>query len=350
MSALNRLGLCFLDRPTLPRAIEVVRLAESRGFESVWVCETRLARDAISVLGAFAAVTSRIKLGSGVVNTWTRGPALTAMTFATLNELAPDRLLLGLGAYWDPLAWKQGVERRKPLRQMREYVEVTRRLLNLERFTFEGELVQVRDLELDLAHGAPRVAQRVPIYLGATGPQMLELAGEIADGVLLNGLLSPAYTRECIARVRDGAQRAGRDPNAIDLPQLVNVALDRDGARARDAARRLITTYIGQQPHIARASGLPDETVAEIRAQLGGWPPSEHGVERAAALIPPELVDLLTVAGTPDECRAGLQRFLAAGISAAVFVPITDNVEEIVELYAFQVPRSTFQEDEPRET
>ena len=110
MAALNRPGLCFLDRPALPRAIELVRLAEARGFESAWVCETRLARDAISVLGAFAAVTERIKLGTGVINTWTRGPALTAVTFATLNELAPGRPLLGLGAYWDPLAWKQGID------------------------------------------------------------------------------------------------------------------------------------------------------------------------------------------------------------------------------------------------
>ena len=334
MAPLNRPGLCFLDRPALPRAIELVRLAEARGFESAWVCETRLARDAISVLGAFAAVTERIKLGTGVINTWTRGPALTAVTFATLNELAPGRPLLGLGAYWDPLAWKQGIERRRPLQQMREYVEVTRRLLNLERFTFDGELVQVRDLELDLAHGAARVPQRIPIFIGATGPRMLELAGEIADGVLLNGLLSPAYIRDSIEHVRAGAYRAGRDPATVDLPLLVNVALDRDGARARDAARRLIATYVGQQPHIATASGLPDEAIEEIGARLGGWPPDEHGVERAAGLIPDRVVDSLTVAGTPDDCRAALERFLASGISAPVFVPITDNVDEMIDLFA----------------
>jgi 5,10-methylenetetrahydromethanopterin reductase len=302
------------------------------------VCETRLARDAISVLGALAAVTQGIKLGAGVINTWTRGPALTAMTFATLDELAPGRILLGLGAYWEPLAWKQGIGRRQPLRQMREFVEVTRRLLDLERFTFEGEVVQVRDVQLDLSHGAPRGPRRIPIYIGATRPRMLELAGAIADGVLLNGLLSPDYTRQCIHHVRVGARQAGRDPEALDLPQLVNVALDRDGARARDAARRLVAGYVGQQPHIAAASGLPDEALEEVHARLGGWPPTEDGIERAAELISDSVVESLSVAGTSDQCRAGLERFLAAGISYPVIVPITDNIDEIVELLGVTVP------------
>jgi 5,10-methylenetetrahydromethanopterin reductase len=333
-----RVGICFLDRPALPRTLELARMAEARGFDSAWVCETRLARDAISVLGSLAAVTQRIKLGSGVINTWTRGPALTAMTVATLDELAPGRILLGLGAYWHTLAWKQGIEWRQPLRKMREFVEVTRRLLTLERFTFEGELVQVRDLQLDLSYGAARRPRRIPIYIGATRPRMLRLAGAIADGVLLNGLLSPDYTRQCIHHVRLGARQVGRDPGALDLPQLINVALDREGARARDAARRLIATYIGQQPHIAAASGLPDDALKEVRARLGGWPPSEHGVERAAELISDTVVGSLAVAGTADQCRAALERFLAAGISYPVIVPITQNIEEIIELFAVTVP------------
>lgn len=108
----NRIGMAFLDRPDLARQIRLVKRMEELGYDSAWVCETRLARDAISVLGAFAASTSRIRLGTGIVNTWTRGPALMAVTFATLNELAPGRMICGLGAYWDPLAWKQGIDRK----------------------------------------------------------------------------------------------------------------------------------------------------------------------------------------------------------------------------------------------
>src|SRR3984893_14989048 len=156
---MKRLGFCFLDRPSTSLQLELVQKIERLGYDSAWVTETRLARDAFSVLGAFAAVTKRIKLCTGIVNSWTRGPALMAMTLATLDEMAPGRIVCGLGAYWDPLAWKQGIERGKPVTQMREYVQVLRRLLALEDgVTMEGEFVHVRDLTLDLGHGAPRTA------------------------------------------------------------------------------------------------------------------------------------------------------------------------------------------------
>src|SRR5262249_35437939 len=183
-----------LDRPSVAKQIELVRKIENLGFESAWVTETRLARDAFSVLGAFAAVTTRVKLATGIVNTWTRGPALMAVTLATLDEMAPGRIICGLGAYWDPLAWKQGIERRKPVTQMREYVSVLRRLLALEAgITFEGEFVHVRDITLDLGHDAPRTPKDVRLYLRPTRPGMTQTAGQIADGALLNRLLTPAY-------------------------------------------------------------------------------------------------------------------------------------------------------------
>ena len=112
---MDRVGFCFLDRPSVGKQIELVQKIEQLGYEAAWVTETRLAREAFSVLGAFAAVTNRIKLCTGIVNTWTRGPALMAMTLATLDEIAPGRVICGLGAYWDPLAWKQGIERSTPV-------------------------------------------------------------------------------------------------------------------------------------------------------------------------------------------------------------------------------------------
>jgi 5,10-methylenetetrahydromethanopterin reductase len=330
----TRVGLCFLDRPDLARCLRLVRMAEELGFSEAWVCETRLARDAISVLGAFAAVTGRIRLGTGIINSWTRAAPLTAMTFATLDELAPGRTMLGLGAYWDPLAWKQGITRRKPLSQMREYVEVVRRLLNLERFTFEGELVTVRDVQLDLGHGAERAPKPVPIYIGATGEQMLELTGEVADGALLNGITDVAYTRMAVERVAIGARRAGRDPADVDLPQLVNVSMDADRDRAYDIARRLITMYLGQQAHIARASRLSEDRLRAINEALGGWPPSEGGIERAMRLVDDSIVERLFAVGTPEDCRQAVQRYLDAGATCAVLVPTSENYEEIVEVFA----------------
>ena len=136
-------------------------------------------------MAAYAAVTERIKIGSGVVNNWTRNVGLLAATFSTLDDLAPGRILLGIGAWWDPLASKVGIERRRPLLAMRETVQVVRRLLAMERVTFHGDFVQLDDVEIDIVHG-DRSPKSVPIYIGATGMKMMELAGEIADGAVLN--------------------------------------------------------------------------------------------------------------------------------------------------------------------
>ena len=158
---------------------------ESKGFEAVWQAETRLVRDAIVPMAAYAAVTERIKVGSGVINNWTRNIGLLAATFLTLDDLAPNRIICGIGAWWDPLAKNVGIDRKKPLTAMRKRSNGLRRLLNMERVTFDGEFIHVNGIELDVVHGR-REPRHVPIMIGATGDQMMELAGEIADGVVLN--------------------------------------------------------------------------------------------------------------------------------------------------------------------
>src|SRR5947209_10620239 len=175
---LDRVALYLQDKHPIREGMEYAQHAERRGFDAGWQAESRLVRDAIVPMAAFAAVTDRIKVGSGVINNWTRNAAIVAATFSTLHDLAPGRILCGIGAWWEPLASKVGVDRRKPLKAMREVVEVTRRLLAMETVSFHGEFVDVDDVEIDIVHGN-RSPKRVPIYIGATGDQMLELGGEI---------------------------------------------------------------------------------------------------------------------------------------------------------------------------
>ncbi|MDE0171492.1 MAG: LLM class flavin-dependent oxidoreductase [bacterium] len=330
----QRVGMCFLDRPDPRRQVALSTRMEELGYESVWVCETRTARDAISVMGAISYATSRIKIGSGVVNSWTRPASLMSLTFATLDELAPDRMLLGIGAYWDPLAWKQGIDRRRPVKQMREYIEVTRRLLALETVTFEGELVAVRDLRLDLGHGVARTPKRVPIYVGATGPQMLALSGELADGVMLNGFTSLTYLDDALRHIERGACRSGRGVEDLDLPQTIVVSMDEDEEKALDVATRMTTMYLGQQPHIARASGVDQDLLDRVREAMGGWPPREGGIAAAMPLVAADVVRSLTAAGTPEQC---LEQVAAYSIRPNIYpalLPITENYEEIIEVFA----------------
>jgi len=334
-TGLSRVGICFLDRPDARTQVALSQQAESLGYESVWICETRTARDAISVMGAVAHQTERIKIGAGVVNTWTRPASLMALTFATLDELAPARMLMGLGAYWDPLAWKQGVIRSRPITQMREYVEVCRRLLALETVTFEGDLVQVRDLRLELGEGASDAPRDVPIYIGATGPQMLALSGEIADGVLLNGFTSLAYQAQAFDRMAAGAARAQKSLDDLDLPQVIVVSADdRHPERALEIALRMTTMYLGQQPHIARASGVSQELIDEVSEEMGGWPPRDGGIEAAMPLVPVEVVSSLCVWGNLATCREGLAAYATRPNVYPVPLPVTENYSEMIEAFA----------------
>jgi 5,10-methylenetetrahydromethanopterin reductase len=328
----DRVALYLQDKHPLAEAIEHVRYAESRGFEAVWQAESRLVRDAIVPMAAYAATTSRIKVGSGVINNWTRNAALIAATFSTLDDLAPGRILCGLGVWWEPLASKVGVNRRKPLQAMRETIEVVRRLLQMEKVSFKGEFVQVDDIQIDIVHG-DRSPRRVPIYVGATGMKMMELTGEIADGVLLNYLVSPAYNREAMERLRAGAERAGRNFEDIDCPQLIVCSLDRDRGRALDNARELVTQYLGQQPHIMKASGVSQELLDEIGRALT-WPADERQIREAMQLVPDEVVQLITASGTPDECRAKVREYIEAGCTCPVLYPLGDDVRAMIDTFS----------------
>ena len=253
-----------------------------------------------------------------------------AMTLATLDELAPGRVICGLGAYWDPLAWKQGIQRSKPIVQMREYLQAVRRLLNLEEFTFEGEFVKLRDISLDLGHGAPREPKKVRLFIGPTGPLMTQLAGEIADGALLNGLLSPHYTRGMIENLKLGAKRAGRSLDTFERPQLINISMSDDEKAAREVSRFLVTKYLGQQAHIGKAAGLEQELLDRINETMGGWPARPGGIEAAMKLVSDELTNSMTISGNEKKIKDRIYEWIDAGISYPILLPLSENYDEMV--------------------
>jgi 5,10-methylenetetrahydromethanopterin reductase len=328
----DRVALYLQDAHPILDGIKYVQYAEEKGFEAVWQAESRLVRDAIVPMAAFAATTRKIKVGSGVINNWTRNAALIAATYLTLDDLAPDRVVLGIGAWWDPLAKNVGIDRRKPLVAMREVVTVVRKLLAAERVTFQGEFVQVTDIQLDVVHGR-KGPRNVPIYIGATGMQMMELTGEIADGVVLNYLVSPKYNAEALDHLAIGAKRAGRTLESIDRPQLIVCSMDRDRKKALDGARKLVTQYLGQQPHIMKASGVSQELLDAINAVLT-WPATEEEIERAMALVPDDVVQLITASGTPEECRQKVQEYIRAGATCPILYPLGDDVRLMIDTFA----------------
>jgi 5,10-methylenetetrahydromethanopterin reductase len=326
-----RVALYLQDAHPIRAGMRYAQLAEEAGFDAVWQAESRLVREATVPLAAFAAVTERIRLGSGVVSMWVRNPAFLAATFATLDDLAPGRITLGVGAWWDPLAARVGIRRDRPLRAMREVVGAVRALLAGETVTFHGEFVHLDGVELDYVHTG-RGPRAVPIVIGATGDNMLRLAGEIADGVLLNYLVSPAYGERALALLAEGALAADRTVEALDRPQLVVCSMDTDRKAALDAARLLVAQYLGQQPHLMKASGVPEELLEDIGRVLT-WPAGQGQVSDAARLVPDEVVQLITASGTADECRAKVSEYVKAGCTCPVLYPLGADVGAMIEAF-----------------
>lgn len=332
--SLDRVALYLQDAHDLRDGLDYVRYAEEKGFEAVWQAESRLVRDAIVPMAAYAAVTERIKVGSGVINNWTRNIGLLAATFLTLDDLAPGRIICGIGAWWDPLAKNVGIERRKPLTAMRETVEVLRRLLNMERVTFHGEFHHVEGIELDVVHGR-KVPRNVPIYIGATGPKMMELTGEIADGAVLNYCVPPDYNVHAMERLEAGAKKAGRSLEDIDRPQLVVCSVDEDEDKALDTSRELLTQYLAQQPHIAKASEVDKSVVDQIQSILG-WPATHEQIQEAKHLVPDELVTRITASGTPEQARSKVQEYLDNGATCPILYPVGGDVRLLVDTFSPQ--------------
>ncbi len=324
-------ALYLQDAHPVRAAMDFVRYAEDRGFDAVWQADSRLVRECSVAMAAFAATTERIKVGSGVVDCWTRNPARLAATFSTLDDLAPGRIILGIGAWWEPLATKVGVHRTRPLTAMREIVTVVRALLANETVTFDGEFVHLDGVELDYVYQERR-PKDVPIYIGATGMQMMELTGEIADGVVLNYLVSPSYNSMALDHLSRGASQAGRSLDDIDRPQLVVCSVDPDRATAIDRARLLVTQYLGQQPHIMKASGVPSSLLDRI-GQVLTWPATHEQVVAAAKLVPDDIVQMITACGTPDECRAKVAEYTATGCTCPILYPLGDDVRLMIDTF-----------------
>ncbi len=316
--------------------MEYATYAEQRGFEAVWQADSRLVRDAVVPMAAFATCTDTLKIGSGVVDCWTRNPARLASTFSTLDDLAPGRVILGIGAWWEPLASKVGVQRRRPLKAMREIVEVCRALLADETVTYDGEFVQLDGVELDYVYQERR-PKDVPIYIGATGDRMLELTGEIADGVVLNYLVSPEYNRRAMDRLADGAARAGRSVDDLDRPQLVVCSVAETRAEALDGARLMVTQYLGQQPHIMKASGVPEPLLEEIGRVLT-WPATHEQVVDASRLVPDDVVQMICAAGTADEVREKVAQYMVDGGTCPILYPLGPDVRLMIDTFADWTP------------
>ena len=332
-----RFALYMQDKHDMQYELEMARYAEDRGFSEIWQADTRLARDCVVMMSAFLTYTKRLRIGSGVLPIWTRNPAVIAATWSSMWELGgkvdgKGRLMLGLGAWWEPISSRVGVNRHKPLKAMREYVESIRQLFSMEEISYQGEFVQLDRVKLDVAFGdtSPR---EIPIYIGATGPKMLELAGEICDGVVLNYVVSVDYIRNAVKLVEKGAKKAGKTLDDIDRPELLVCCLsDKNPAAAMAEGKKLVAYYLATEPHIMQASGVSEELLEKVQAIMS-WPATEEDYIRASQVIPDEVVRNVMAVGTSDECRDKVAEYIDAGVTCPILYPMMDDIKPVVDAF-----------------
>ena len=299
----DRFGVALLGHGLPERTTVWARAVERAGLGSLWVIEDYFHPGAYTLAAAAAAVTGRIVLGLGVVNPYTRHPALVAMETAALAGIAPGRVVLGLGSSnrnW--IETQMAIPFKTPLAGLRDGVQIVRGLLAGQRVTHAGRVFSVHEVALEAPPTAP-----VPILLGVKGARALALAAEIADGVHCSILASPAHVR----RVR-AATAARQDFKVI---AYVPVAVADDGAQARAVLRPLIARYLGalHGQSILADAGLDGARTQPFREALVASRP-------AGDLVTDDMIDTFAIAGTPKECRRALARWAEAGLDAVIAV------------------------------
>jgi probable F420-dependent oxidoreductase len=294
------------DGFTLAEHADIAREAERLGYTDAWSFEVDGA-DCFTPL-VVAGLGTGLRLGTAIANVFTRGPATLAMTAASVADVAPGRFCLGIGAGSQPIvqAWNGGAFHR-PATRVREMTRFLRRALAGERVVFQGETFAVDGFRLTRVPAAP-----VPIHVAALRPGMLRVAGEVADGAILNWLAAGDVAR-CVAVVREAAAGAGRDPRSLEITVRLFVHVDPPSPEADAAARRHITGYLNVPVYRAFHEWLG-------RAQALGpmWQAWERGDRRGAlAAIPAPVVDDLILRGPADAVRAHVQRYFDAGVDTA---------------------------------
>jgi 5,10-methylenetetrahydromethanopterin reductase len=313
-----RLGIGFLGYPDLRSLVEAGRAAEAAGFESAWVAETRLTRDAVTGVAALLLATTRIRVGSAAINVFTRGAGLIAVTWATLAEAAPGRAVLGLGVGSEmPLA-QQGYTVNHRVERLEEVVEAVRAAWTSEvPITRSGSHVRFQELALEVRPPSPPA-----VYLCVGGPRALTLAGRIADGVVLDAFLQPAFAHQA-RNILDAGSREQSFRGELAGAVVVSLAPNLEDAAA--ALRPLLANYLVNFPELARVSGVDPELVVRLRARAAA-----DGMEAASQLVPNELVAAHALCGPPSACRERLAEYRAAGYELPILFPLPGCLGECI--------------------
>jgi len=318
---MTRLGIAFWpDVFSTKDMVKYAIKAEEKGYESVWVAEHYLFRDAFSALGAIALATRRIRLATGVVNPCTRHPALVAMSIAAIDELSDGRAMLGIGtgvSSW--IEEKMAIKMDKPVLMMKEAIQIIRKLLTGENVTYNGRVFNIRNMKLRFKTSQANI----PIYMAAVGPKMLQLAGEIADGVILTAGSSIKYMTTAVENIKIGAQKAGRDLSKIDIAAFLVCSVSEDSRAAKDTTRELVAFLLTRPSRaelMLKKEDLDENALSRIKREL-----QKGNLKQASTYVTEAMIDSITISGTPQECKQKIQSYRRAHVTLPIITLVNPN-------------------------
>jgi 5,10-methylenetetrahydromethanopterin reductase len=311
-------GVFFDGFSSTAEMLDVCREAESAGATSLWFAQHMGYREAMIWATAAASVTRSATLVPTAISPYLWPPLPIAMAISTLGELAQGRVILNVSVGNILNLGESGIEPLKPIRIMREYVEALRALWAGKPVTHEGELHKLRGAKMAFDQG-----RQYPIYIASTGPQMLKLAGEIADGVLLSAGLTLASTRRCLALAEAGVAAKKRKPKALRKASFINFNVSKDGAAAKAAMLRKLAFLFRSRGHAdnIKSSNLAIDHQGIMDAH------ARHDFDAAIRLLPEEAASVFAVAGSPTQCRDRLEEYLAVGLDEPI-IEVSGNNEQ----------------------
>ena len=310
---MERIGVGFSGGMAPSDIVDCIKYAEELGYESAWVAEGH-GGDQFAILTACAVATSRIKLGTSITSVFVRTAPTIAMAAATVDHFSNGRFILGLGSsHKVQVEPEHGLVFDRPVERMRECTDIVRGILKDSDIKYRGDVFNIDRFDLWFEP----VRRRMPIYFAAVRPRMLEISGEISDGVILTWCTLD-HARIAADHIAQGAIRAGRDPESVDVSTLIACAVSEDRDVAREELKRYVASYVWRFPRYRRLveeAGFADE----VRAVALAW--KEGRTEDALNLAPAGLVDTVALAGSPEECRERLQKYREAGIKLPIVSP-----------------------------
>jgi len=323
-----KFGIEFAPREPHWKIMYYVIQAEKGGFTNLWITDHFNDRNVYVALTTAAIYTDKITFGPGVTNPYMVNPVFTAQAVATLNELAPGRVVLGMGAGDKTTLDTVGVEMEKPLTAVQEAIDIIRKMTSGETVAYQGEVFKTAGAKFLFK---PR--GKIPVYVGAQGPKMLALAGRISDGVLINAC-HPKDVDYAVSCVKEGVRAAGKKFDEVDVAGYPSFSVHEDVKKAIKAALPVVSFIVaGSPPQILERHGIDVKKAEEIKDALkvNDW-------GRAFGGVTPEMISAFSVCGTPDMCIERIAELLKLGISQFVVgSPIGANVREAINLISEKI-------------